>query len=130
MTEVTAVTAISDKGFEGDISFGRPTRQVLLIDLETLNEYDIRPGDVRENVTLEGFELSGLSPNDELTIGGALLTVTGDCEPCSKLDELQAGLSSAIQGRRGVFARVVNSGEVRIHDPVSLARVGTATGAR
>jgi len=129
MTEVSAVTAISGKGFEADTSFGRPTRQVLLIDLETLTEFGIRPGDVRENVTVEGIDLSGLSPNDELTIGGALLTVTGHCEPCSKLDELRPGLSSDIEGKRGVFAQVVSTGEVRINDPIALARVGTAAGA-
>lgn len=130
MTEVAAVMAISGKGFEGDFSFGRQSRQVLLIDLETLSELGIGPSDVRENVTLEGFELSGLSPHDELTIGETLLTVTGACQPCSKLDELRVGLSSDIRGRRGVFARVVRTGELKVNDPVCLARAESVASAR
>lgn len=62
MTEVAAVTAISGKAFVGDTSFGRRNRQVLLIDSGTLSEFGTRPGDARENVTFEGFNLSGLAP--------------------------------------------------------------------
>ena len=122
MTEVAAVTAISDKGLVGDTSFGRRTRQVLLIDSETLNEFGLRPGDVRENVTLEGFNLSGLAPQDELLIGETLFAITGACAPCSMLDDLRPGLRADIQGRRGVLARVVRGGELKLGDPVSLAR--------
>ncbi len=129
MTEVAAVTAISGKGFVGDVSFGRKSRQVLLIDLETLDNFGIRPGDVRENVTLEAFELSALSPNDELTIGETLLAVTGDCEPCSMLDDLRAGLSADIRGRRGILARVIRGGELKVGDSISFARSEPAASA-
>jgi regulator of extracellular matrix RemA (YlzA/DUF370 family) len=55
MTAVTAVTAVSGEGILGDASYGKRKRQVLLIDSETLSEFKLNPGDVRENVTLEGF---------------------------------------------------------------------------
>ncbi len=129
MTEVAVATAISGKGLIGDASFGRRNRQVLLVDLKTLNEFGLRPGDVRENVTLEGFELSGLAPQHELLIGEILLAVTGACKPCSKLDDLQPGLSSDIQGSRGVLARVVRGGELKLGDPVSLTHGEPATSA-
>ena len=129
MTEVAAVTAISGKGFVGDVSFGRKSRQVLLIDLETLDDFGIGPGDVRENVTLEAFGLSALSPNDELTIGETLLTVIGPCAPCSKLDELQAGLRADIRGRSGILARVIRGGELRVGDSISFARSEPAESA-
>ena len=127
MTEVAEVTAISGKGFLGDASFGRKSRQVLLIDSETLDAFGIRPGEVRENVTLEGFKLSDLAPEDELTIGETVLAITGDCWPCSQLDDLQPGLRSKIEGKRGVLARVIRGGELRVNDPVSLARGEPAT---
>ncbi len=76
MMEVAAVTAISGKGFVGDASLGSRNRQVLLVDKEILNEVGVKPGDVRENVTIEGFELSGLTPQRELMIGEVLLAVT------------------------------------------------------
>ncbi len=127
MMEVAAVTAISGKGFLGDASFGRINRQVLLIDSETLDAFGIRPGEVRENVTLKGFGLSDLAPEDELIIGEAVLAITGDCAPCSQLDDLRPGLRSDIQGNRGVLARVVRGGELKLGDPVSLARGEPAT---
>ncbi|GMR11803.1 MAG: MOSC domain-containing protein [Anaerolineae bacterium] len=129
MMEVAAVTAISGKGLVGDASLGRRSRQVLLVDIEILNEEGLDPGDVRENVTLEGLELSGLTPQHELMIGEVLLELTGACEPCSKLDDLRPGLSSDIQGRRGVLARVVRGGELKLGDPVSAAHDESATSA-
>ncbi|MFV1859734.1 MAG: MOSC domain-containing protein [Anaerolineales bacterium] len=129
MMEVAAVTAISGKGFVGDASLGSRNRQVLLVDKEILNEVGVNPGDVRENVTIEGFELSGLTPQHELIIGEVLLAVTGACEPCSRLDEVRPGLSSDIQGRRGVLARVVRGGKLKLGDPVSAAHGEPATSA-
>ncbi len=79
MTAVSAVTAVSGKGFVGDASYGKRNRQVLIIDSETLNELELNPGDVRENVTLVNFELSRLSPHDQLVVGEILLAVTGHC---------------------------------------------------
>ncbi len=129
MTEVAAVTAISGKGFVGDTSFGRRIRQVLIVDSDTLNEFGLRPGDIRENVTLEGFDLSGLAAQDELLIGETIFAITGACEPCSQLDDLRPGLRSDIQGSRGVLARVVRGGELKLGDPVSLTPFEPATSA-
>lgn len=122
MAAVSALTAVTDEGFAGDASYGKRNRQVLLIDSETLTELELNPGDVRENVTLEGFELTKLSPHDRLMVGGILLAVTGPCEPCWKLDELRPGLSTEIEGRRGVLATVIRGGELKVGDPISLAR--------
>jgi MOSC domain-containing protein YiiM len=122
MTVVTTVTAVSGEGILGDASYGKRKRQVLLIDSETLSEFELNPGDVRENVTLAGFELAKLSPYDQLMVGEILLAVTGPCEPCSMLDELRLGLSSDIKGRRGVLATVVRGGELKVGDPISLAQ--------
>lgn len=122
MAAVSALTAVTGEGFAGDASYGKRNRQVLLIDSETLTELELNPGDVRENVTLEGFELTKLSPHDRLTVGGILLAVTGPCEPCWKLDELRPGLSTEIEGRRGVLATVIRGGELKVGDPISLAR--------
>lgn len=129
MAAVSALTAVTGEGFAGDASYGKRNRQVLVIDLETLTELELNPGDVRENVTLEGFELTKLSPHDRLTVGGILLAVTGPCEPCWKLDELRPGLSTEIEGRRGVLATVIRGGELKVGDPISLARAEPAVSA-
>ena len=119
---VSAVTAVSGKGFVGDVSYGKRNRQVLIIDSETLNELELNPGDVRENVTLVNFELSRLSPHDQLVVGEILLAVTGHCAPCKQLEELRSGLKSDIGGKRGVLATVVRGGALNIGDAISLAQ--------
>jgi len=114
---VVRCTAVAEQGLVGDISFGRAARQVLLIDLETLKEFDLEPGDVRENLTVSGISLAGAR---RLSVGEVLLEVTGDCAPCSTMDALQPGLQERIRGRRGVLARVIRGGQIQVGDQVSI----------
>jgi MOSC domain-containing protein YiiM len=114
---VEQCTAVAEQGLVGDVSFGRAARQVLLIDLETLEEFKLAPGDVRENLTVSGIALSAAH---RLTVGAVILEVTGDCAPCSTMDELQPGLQERIRGRRGVLARVVHGGQIHIGDQISI----------
>lgn len=122
MAAVSTMTAVSGQGILGDASYGKRNRQVLLIDSETLSDFQLNPGDVRENVTLANFDLTQLSPHDQLHLGEIVLVVTGPCEPCWQLDEIRPGLSSDIKGRRGVLANVVRGGELKVGDPISLAQ--------
>ncbi len=126
MEAVSTVTAVSGEGLLGDASYGKRNRQVLLIDSETLSDFELNPGDVRENVTLANFNLTQLSPHDQLQLGEIVLAVTGPCEPCWQLDEIRHGLSSDIRGRRGVLATVVRGGELKVGDPISLTQGETA----
>jgi MOSC domain-containing protein YiiM len=89
MAAVSTVTAVSGKGILGDASCGKRNRQVLLIDSETLSDFQLNPGDVRENITLVNFDLTQLSPHDRLRLGEIELAVTAPCEPCWKLDEIR-----------------------------------------
>ncbi len=129
MAAVSTVTAVSGKGILGDASYGKRNRQVLLIDSETLSDFQLNPGDVRENVTLANFNLTQLSPHDQLKLGEIVLAVTGPCEPCWQLDEIRPGLSSDIRGRRGVLATVVRGGELKVGDQISLTLGETAAPA-
>ncbi|MEE9216017.1 MAG: MOSC domain-containing protein [Anaerolineales bacterium] len=129
MTAVTALTAVTGKGFVGDASYGKRKRQVLLIDSETLIDLKLNPGDARENITLVDFELARLSSRDQLMVGEILLAVTGPCAPCKQLDELRPGLRSDIEGRRGVLATVIRGGELKVSDPISLVQGEPAAAA-
>ncbi len=129
MEAVSTVTAVSGEGLLGDASYGKRNRQVLLIDSETLGDFQLNPGDVRENVTLAIFNLTQLSPHDQLQLGEIVLAVTGPCEPCWQLDEIRPGLSSDIRGRRGVLATVVRGGELKVGEPISLTQGETAAPA-
>ncbi len=120
MNAVSTVRAQRDQGLVGDLQFGSRRRQVLLIDSETLDEFGLGPGDVRENLTSRGLDPASLAAGSVLQIGGAALEIIGDCAPCGQMEELQAGLRQAIEGRRGVLARVLESGTLRIGDRIEV----------
>ena len=121
MRDFDEVLAIENKGFQ-DCVHGRrgSSRQVLLMDLETLEEFGIAPGRVRENITTRGIALGTLPLGQRLRAGEALLEVTKPCTPCHQMDEIRQGLQEAIRGRRGLLCRVVESGRIRLGDRVEL----------
>lgn len=119
MAEVGEARAVAGKGLEGDASFGSDDRQVLLMESETLDRFGIAPGIARENLLVSGFRLADLKAGARIRIGLAVvLEVTGDCEPCEFMDEVRVGLRQEIQGERGILARVLDGGRIRVGDPV------------
>ena len=108
-------------GIPGDSHFAPGSvRQLLLMDAEALAALDLRPGAVRENVTVTGVSLMRLAPGTRLELGAAEVEITKACEPCSRMDELRPGLQAELVGRRGMLARVVSPGPVRSGDPVRV----------
>ena len=118
MEPVEKLLVVAQRGIEGDRSFGRSNRQVLIVDQVVLEDFGLNPGDLRENITVDGIDLNALKPGMNIQIGGSLLQVHGECSPCSKMDELQPGLQEAIRGRRGILASVIQSGSISIGDAV------------
>ena len=121
MREFDEVFAIENKGFK-DCLHGRSgsTRQVLVMDHETLDEFGIAPGRARENITTLGVSLGKLLLGQRLRAGEVLLEVTKPCTPCHQMDEIRQGLQEAIRGRRGLLCRVVESGHIRRGDRVEI----------
>ncbi len=121
MREFEEVTAIENKGFL-ECVHGRSgsSRQVLLVDMETLEEFGIAPGRARENITTRGIALGALPLGQRLRIGEALLEVTKPCTPCHQMDEIRQGLQEALRGRRGLLCRVVESGPIRRGDRIEV----------
>jgi MOSC domain-containing protein YiiM len=127
MKAVDQATAVANRGFEGCIH-GRQgsRRQVLLVDTETLAEFGLEPGIVRENITTIGLNVASLMLGQRLSIGGALLEVTIPCEPCHQMDEIRMGLQEALQDRRGVLCRVIEGGRISLGDQIEIREVATA----
>ncbi|HXJ06214.1 MAG TPA: MOSC domain-containing protein [Candidatus Acidoferrum sp.] len=118
MEELAEVSAIQDMGFEG-CAHARPgSRQVLLVDRETLDALELVPGMIRENITTQGLNVNGLREGECLQIGGAQLEVTNPCTPCGLMDHLRPGLRKELRGRRGMLCRVVQSGVIRQGDGI------------
>ena len=119
MKEENAVEAIENKGLKGCIH-GRPDsdRQILLMDRETLDRFELLPGAIKENVTVTGMDFQTLGIGQRLRIGESLLEITGPCNPCPRMDEIRMGLQEELRGQRGWLCRVVASGTIRKGDAV------------
>mgnify|MGYP000944408799 FL=1 len=125
MKEVNEANFITGQGLEGDRHLRtdgrRSNRQVLIMDSETLRHFDLLPGQVRENVTVAGLDFSSISAGDKVSLGGdVILEITGDCEPCARMDELRPGLKGEIDGKRGLLAFVEKGGVVSVGAEVGV----------
>jgi MOSC domain-containing protein YiiM len=110
-------------------------RQVHLIHSELHHElraagFEVRAGQMGENITTEGIDLLGLPTGTRLRLGDeAIVEITGLRNPCAQLDGIQPGLMAAVldrdaQGRlirkAGVMAIVIAGGVVRPGDPIAV----------
>ena len=123
---VDHIMSIENKGLEGDRykNQGGP-RQVTLIQGEHvdtiaafLNREAIDPSLLRRNIVVRGINLLALKEK-QFKIGDALLEHSGDCHPCSRMEEnLGKGGYNAMRGLGGITARVINGGMIRTGDMV------------
>jgi MOSC domain-containing protein YiiM len=114
-------------GIEGDVHADRTSRAVLVVDRATLDGLQLRSGDLREEITIEGLpEVTNLPVDTELRVGGVTLRVSGPCEPCTHIGELLAvpdpeAFRQSLLGRRGALCTVVAaSAPIRVGDPVEV----------
>ncbi len=121
MKPVEQALAVTDRGFLGCVH-GRAgsRRQVLLADIETLREFGLLPGTIRENITTAGLNLAELRPGQRLGMGEAILEVTVPCEPCSRMDEIRMGLQRELENRRGMLCRVIEGGRISRGDAIEI----------
>jgi MOSC domain-containing protein YiiM len=109
-------------------------RQVHLIHTELFDEvrakgFDVKPGDLGENVTTEGIDLLGLSAGTRLHLGSeVVIEVTGLRNPCHQIDDFQKGLLHAtldksgphLVRKTGVMSVVLVGGDVRPGDSIRV----------
>ena len=99
----------------------KPTRQVLLMDIETLVKFNLSDGDLRENITVIGIDFSKLSKGDHIYLGTEVkLEITGICKPCPRLEEIRPGLERDIYGQRGLLAYTTVGGSISVGDSVNV----------
>ena len=113
--------AIAGQGLEGCAHGNPPKREVLFVSAENLESVDVEPGAIRENFTVEGTDVQQWPIGQRVKVGGeAVFEITMVCDPCNRMDQLRDGLRAELDGKRGMLARVVESGEVAVGDPVEL----------
>jgi MOSC domain-containing protein YiiM len=121
MQSLPTARVIADAGFEG-CAHARPggKRQVLLVDAETLQEMDLAPGIIRENITTEGLSVNALKIGQKVLIGKVELQVSAVCEPCGELEKVRAGLQAEIVGKRGMLCKVLRGGMIQPGETIQV----------
>ena len=134
METVDHVAVTAAEGVHGDFRGGHASskpgrrRQVSLIEAECVAAAMAEAGavldwpDCRRNLLIQGLRL----PREEglrVQIGDSLvLEITGECEPCPRMDALHEGLRAAMtpDWRGGFLGRVVEDGEVAVGDAIRI----------
>ena len=118
-------------GIAGDSHVHRAKRGVVIVDRSVHEALGLQPGDLREQITIEGVPgVSLLTPDTELRVGGLTLRVSGECEPCTHIGEMLGqddvlAFQTSLEGRRGATCTVIAvDGPVRIGDAVHVLQVG------
>lgn len=114
-------TIVADWGLQDDRKARAGSkRQVYLVDEATLAAVDVQPGDLNENLIIRGLDVNALAPGQSVRVGGALLEITGPCTVCGELEQVRPGLKELLRNRRGVLARVLETGVVRLGDLLTV----------
>ncbi len=128
---VAAVEVITDSHLFGDHLRPKPggKRQVTLIQHEHLAAIagflglttPVDPARLRRNLVVSGLNLLALKDR-RISIGETvLLDITGECHPCSRMEEeLGPGGYNAMRSHGGLTARIVAGGWVRVGDAVRV----------
>ena len=134
METLERVTVTAAEGVHGDFRGARASlkpsrkRQVSLVEAEcvvaALGEAGavVDWSDCRRNLLIQGLRL----PREEglrVQIGQSLvLEITGECEPCERMDSLHNGLRAAMtpDWRGGFLGRVIEDGEIAVGDEIRI----------
>lgn len=128
MRAVEQVEAEAGRGLVGDRYHGTKHRHVTVQSAAALREAagvfgtDVPWELTRRNITVEGIDAIPTTPGVRLRVGGALLEVVRVAAPCKLLDDtLGRGAQTALRRRGGTVFRVLESGTIRVGDPVLTA---------
>lgn len=110
---------VIEDGIEG-CAHRRPNkRSVLFVAAEDLDAVGVEPGTIKENFTVRGADVMTWPLGQRIEIGEAEFEIAMVCDPCHLMEEIRPGLQAELEGRRGMLARVVRTGEVSIGDAVT-----------
>lgn len=131
MDAVASATLVQDRGIAGNANQGGK-RQVTIIEKEVFDRLAAELPGATPWMRRANFMVSGVSlahtRGRVLTVGALRILVHGETRPCERMDEQCPGLTLALDPdwRGGVYGAVLDGGEVRVGDPVSLEPASAA----
>ena len=124
--EVDMATLIPHHGIEGDAHAGDWHRQVSLLSGSKVDEFnrkgaEVKNGDFGENIIVDGIDVKELPVGSILFIGRcAKLRLTQKGKECHSHCQIYKRMGDCIMPREGVFAEVLEGGEIKKGDMISV----------
>ncbi len=128
MKLIESGTISSEKGLNNDARGRAGNRQVTILsaqqwaiaceELDTSLPWTLR----RANILIDDYQFDASSVGKIVKIGDVQLRITEETDPCHRMDEQHAGLTKSLQPdwRGGVCCKVLQGGEIRIGDTVTI----------
>ena len=125
---VQSAHLIQDWGIENDAHAGRWHRQVSLLAQEEIDAFkaegaDVYPGAFGENISVEGIALTSLPVGTRLQCNTALLEITQIGKDCHSHCTIYYQMGKCIMPTNGIFARVLQEGEIQVGDEIRVVPV-------
>lgn len=123
--EVPSIRVQCGHGIVGDAHAGNWHRQISLLAEESVDKMralglTLQPGDFAENILTRGLELKSLPIGTRLRVGETLLEVTQIGKKCHNDCEIKKLTGSCVMPTEGIFAIVLQEGEIFPGDTVTL----------
>lgn len=110
---------LTSKGVDGDAHAGNWNRQVSMLAIESIREFESRlnrailPGEFAENISTEGFRLNTLRPLDILMNDNVVIEISQIGKRCHGENcDIFRQTGDCVMPREGIFARVVEPGRL------------------
>ena len=123
--EVPSIRVQGGHGIVGDAHAGNWHRQISLLAEESVDKMralglTLQPGDFAENILTRGLELKSLPIGTRLRVGETLLEVTQIGKKCHNDCEIKKLTGSCVMPTEGIFAIVLQEGEIFPGDTVTV----------
>ena len=123
-TEVESARLTPEWGIETDAHGGNWHRQVSLLSAEKIENFRkkiwVDYGAFGENLVVEGYDFRNLPVTSRFAIGDVVLEMTQIGKECHNDCVIKQKTGECIMPREGVFARVLQGGEIHVGDEVTL----------
>jgi len=128
MRTLERVEITAEAGVDGDYR-GKPGRRqvTVLSDSQWKEACDAVEANLpwtyrRANLLVTGINFSSEMVGNTIAIGGLRMKITGETDPCPRMDQQHEGLTQALtpDWRGGVCCQVLQDGEVGIGDVVEI----------
>jgi len=110
---------IGDKFYNTDID-----RSVLISSIDSYNmaldrDIDLKYGQLGENLLID-YNPYDLTVGTHIQIGSVVLEIAQKCTLCKSLTKIDNKLPKLLKDDRGIFAKVIQAGEIKYRDKIYI----------